>query len=494
MDIFNTTITSLKLLYGFIDACADFPGDAKSLSLRLHRDVRILQNVQAFFQIRQTSSNLTETGLSQKDEKLLERLSEHLDDLISKALAMEGILKAHGGWRKPGRVLSWWHYGPKVRRLQEELHEWAESFDVRLMSLPSDMNTVVKFGNDGKPPIVLTKERIERVLAEIHAETKASANIDALRINDPKNRITLGTFSTTLRCIATFDGAPVLLEYRPYESSLLEPGSKDDFRRLALDQMKLAYILSNVQSSGLGLPRCLGFYETLDTNWPSFVHIYEIPQHPPGRENIPALLDIINEVTVAPGKGQAGPHHSLSERISFARKLAIALLLIHSAGWVHESISSENILVLEQSSGSADKVFSMALGNPLLMGFHASRPDTADTTPSYSKINPLIYRHPHRLPGANPPRKFVRAYDVYSLGVVLLELGLWRSLSDEVDAIPTEQISLYLQGLAKSVKCNMGDTYSAIVEWCLARGEEDLLVSQFCKGVLEKLESLSSVV
>lgn len=167
------------------------------------------------FQTRQTSSNLTETGLSEQDEKLLKRLSEHLDDLISKALAMEGILKAHGGWRKPGRALTWWHYGSKVRQLQEELHEWAESFDVRLMSVPSDMKTVVKFGNDGKPAIVLTKEWIERVIAEIHAETKASANIGALRINDHKNRITLGTFSTVLRCIATFDGAPVLVEYRP---------------------------------------------------------------------------------------------------------------------------------------------------------------------------------------------------------------------------------------------------------------------------------------
>lgn len=287
MDIFNTTITSLKLLYDFINTCADFPGDAKSLSIRLHRDVRILQNVQKFFQIRQTSSSLTETRLSQENEELLGRLSEHLDVLVSKALAMEGTLKARGGWRKTGKAVTWWHYGPKVRRLQEELHEWVESFDVRLMSMPSDLKAVVKFGDEGKPAIVLTRERIERVLAEIHAETKVSASADALRIHNHDKRIKLGTFSTALRCMATLDGAPVLLEYRPYESSLLDPGNEDDFEKLTLDQMNLAYILSNVQGSNFGLPKCLGFYETFDTKWPSFVHIYETPHAPQNERTCP---------------------------------------------------------------------------------------------------------------------------------------------------------------------------------------------------------------
>ncbi|KAI2462726.1 hypothetical protein F4781DRAFT_419150 [Annulohypoxylon bovei var. microspora] len=494
MDIFNTTITSLQLLYGFIDACAGFPGDAKSLSIRLRRDIRVLQNVQAFFQARQTSSNSTETGLTPEDEELLGNLSKHLDELISKALSMEGILRVHDGWKKHAKQLSWWHYGPKVRKLQQELHEWAENFDARLISLPRGTETVINFADDGKPAIVATKERIEGVLAEMYSQTKASVRMSKLRINDHGNRINFGAFSTLLRCSATFDGAPVLLEFRPYDSLLLESGNEDLLEELSLDQMKLAYILSNVQSSGLGLPRCIGFFEVLDNIWPSFVHIYEMPRQPPERENIPSLLDIMDEARFSPSKGQSGPHHSLSERFSFARKLSTALLLVHSAGWVHESISSENILVLEQFSGPAGKALPSNLGNPLFVGFHASRPDTADTTPSYSKTNPLIYHHPHRILNHNHPQKFVRAYDVYSLGVVLLELGLLRSLSNEVDTLPTEQIPVYLQDLSKSVNIIMGDTYSSVVQWCLARGEEDLPVNKFFKAVVEKLEGLSSIV
>ncbi|KAI1637409.1 hypothetical protein F4809DRAFT_604393 [Biscogniauxia mediterranea] len=497
MDIFSTTITSLQLLYGFIDACAGFPGDAKSLSLRLRRDVRVLQNVQAFFQARQASGNMTETGLTLEDEELLRTLSDHLDTLIGKALAMEGILRVHGGWRRHTKQLTWWHYGPKVRKLQQELHEWAENFDARLISLPSGMEAVIKFTDGGKPAIVATKERIEGVLAEIHAHPRISTRMSKLRIKDYESRINLGAFSTLLRCSATFDGDPVLLEYRPYEPSLLEPGNEDLLEQLSLDQMRLAYILSSVQDSGLGLPRCLGFFEILDNFWLSFVHIYEMPRQPLGRETIPSLLDIMTGARPsAPRNGQSDTHHSLSERLSFARKLSTALLLIHSAGWVHESISSENILVLEPLGGPADRALpSGRLGNPLFAGFHASRPDTADTTPSYSKTNPLIYCHPHRVPGLSHRRKFVRAYDVYSLGVVLLELGLWRPLDGEVDALPTEQIPRYLQQeLSGSVSATMGDTYASVVQWCLARGEEDLPVDRFFKAVVEKLEGLSSIV
>ncbi|KAI0602203.1 hypothetical protein F4775DRAFT_602172 [Biscogniauxia sp. FL1348] len=151
----------------------------------------------------------------------------------------------------------------------------------------------------------------------------------------------------------------------------------------------------------------------------------------------------MNKVRPSAWNGQSSPHHSLSAGLSFARKLSTALLLIHSAGWVHESISSENILVFEPLGGPADRAMPSDLGTSLFAGFHASRPDTADTTPSYSKDNPLIYYYLHWILGLHHHhRKFVRAYSVYSLVVVLLELGLWRSLSNKVDTLPTEQIPL----------------------------------------------------
>ncbi|OBT86160.1 hypothetical protein VE02_05731 [Pseudogymnoascus sp. 03VT05] len=460
MDIFGTTITSLHLLYGFIDACVDFPGDAKSLSLRLRRDTRVLQHVLEYFQSRLGQSALTDTGLEPEDEELLERIAEHLDGLMSKALIMEGTLRANGGWRKRAKHMTWWHYGPKIRSLQEELHEWTDSFDF-----------------------------------------KVSTDIDNLFINDHKKRISIGAFSPGLRQTATFDGAPVLLEYRPYELYLLASGHEEFLERLTLDQKKLAYILSNLQSNNFGLPRCLGFYDVSNTARPYFAHIYEMPpKNSSGSEDVRTLLDAIDTITVKDSPtsttGRAAPIHSLSERLIFARKLAIALLVIHSAGWVqvHESISSENILVLEQSYGSASKEFPLALGEPLFLGFHASRPDSAATTPAHSKVNPLLYQHPHRASGVHPPRRFVRAYDVYSLGVVLLELGLWRFLSYEVGTRPASQMSAHLQDLAKSVNATTGNTYSSIVQWCLVRDEENLPVERFCKEVVEKLESLSGAV
>ena len=97
---------------------------------------------------------------------------------------------------------------------------------------------------------------------------------------------------------------------------------------------------------------------------------------------------------------------------------------------VHESFRSENILFypslantdpLSNPSQTHDVDFS----EPWVLGFEYSRPEL-DFSAGFGDINVNrdVYRHPERQ--GQPQKMFNKIHDIYALGVVLLEIGLWE--------------------------------------------------------------------
>ncbi|OJD40375.1 protein kinase-like [Diplodia corticola] len=99
-------------------------------------------------------------------------------------------------------------------------------------------------------------------------------------------------------------------------------------------------------------------------------------------------------------------------------------------GWVHESFRSDNILFFpdqEQSGDSCKDGIPSRLdwSQPWLLGFEFSRPETFFSNGEEdSCIEREIYRHPDRQ--GKPAVPFNKLHDIYALGVVLLEIGLWQ--------------------------------------------------------------------
>jgi hypothetical protein len=63
--------------------------------------------------------------------------------------------------------------------------------------------------------------------------------------------------------------------------------------------------------------------------------------------------------------------------------------------------------------------------NPFVVGFEFSREESdRSTTEQDDKLERNIYRHPDRQ--GPPEARFNMLHDIYSLGVVLLEIGLSR--------------------------------------------------------------------
>ncbi|KAM0355024.1 hypothetical protein ACHAPU_000874 [Fusarium lateritium] len=155
---------------------------------------------------------------------------------------------------------------------------------------------------------------------------------------------------------------------------------------------------------------CLGVFEDIEKS--RYGLVFEYPLGATTQDGIVSLQALIKAPTPE-------TLASLGDRYRLAYTLSLSLAILHASGWLHKSIRSHNVM------------FPIRRGNPIwsrpyLVGFDFSRPDSSDETtekPEQS-VRFNLYRHPSAQ--GIPAESFRKAFDVYSLGVVLVEVGLWR--------------------------------------------------------------------
>ena len=110
-------------------------------------------------------------------------------------------------------------------------------------------------------------------------------------------------------------------------------------------------------------------------------------------------------------------------------RTAEAVRNFHAVGWLHKGINSKNILFVP-SATDTDNVFTSARAGPFLAGFGYSR---AANVTEFSEI-PLTSSEDdfycHTAVVGPAPKCFRKLFDLYALGLVLLEIALWEKLSD----------------------------------------------------------------
>ncbi|KAF3935467.1 hypothetical protein ABW20_dc0109452 [Dactylellina cionopaga] len=116
-----------------------------------------------------------------------------------------------------------------------------------------------------------------------------------------------------------------------------------------------------------------------------------------------------------------------------AQQLATAVLYVHTAKLVHKNIRPENIVILQANGDSTESDGKLGnqqeIGDLFLMGFDfARKEDEASSRSGDNEWYKNIYRHPTRQ-GMHLEVDFNMLHDIYSLGVVLLEIALWRSFT-----------------------------------------------------------------
>ncbi|KAJ6579093.1 prion-inhibition and propagation-domain-containing protein [Mycena vulgaris] len=275
----------------------------------------------------------------------------------------------------------------------------------------------------------------------------------------------------------------VLIERKYYDSDI----SAQDKARLLFRLHNLINLVNAPPSEFLS---CMGYWsEPQDHCW---CLVYQFPLHggSPAKD-LSTLLSSqpLSLLLFLSSKLFRPP---LEARLKLACQLAGIFSRFYGSKWLHKGVRSANIVFPLSGAGAVHDI-----SRPIVAGFEYSRQYTEQATidrTSYHRAH-AIYRHP-RYQGV-AASGYRMAYDIYSFGLVLVEIALWMPLESFLLAIPRkgappvkaepekhfgqEEAELLRRMVASRVReelaFRVGSGYKEVVEWCLTRGDEEQAVS-----------------
>jgi hypothetical protein len=268
----------------------------------------------------------------------------------------------------------------------------------------------------------------------------------------------------------------VWIEWKTYEPSSFNGGPDPKI----LERLRaLTALLKEIKRTDqFRAPHCLGYFRDHDpvTNDDRcrFGLVFEKPEGVRPRTRPISLLEILRDTE------QDMP--SLTSRIALCHAIAEIVEKLHAVDWLHKGLRSHNIIFFpsedDEESGDYDGInFKM----PYISGFDYSRPaqneDMTEKPPENAAYD--LYRHP-RVHGSGPrdaASGYKKSYDIYSLGVILLEIAYWKPVDSILEiklesARPSQTIRVKERLLKdatylKFVKGHLGDKIWGVVRACL---------------------------
>ncbi|KAK0515020.1 hypothetical protein JMJ35_002399 [Cladonia borealis] len=495
MDVFQTTAKTLQLLYGFFKPFFKHKKDSESLSIRLQWDLRVLDKLQ------NTLIALQQSGVSadDADQILWNDSVKYLEDLTGRLQGIQYNIK------NKSNMLTWWSDEQDYRELERELREWTQRFDVHLLALPYSMRSNIDLTSldaNLATPFLAAQSRIEGFRRDSQAAKAESMR--QMLIEDHADQFSEQR-APGKHTFVKFKGKDVIVEYKKIPTRFLEQERSKVSEVFNNSIAEICAILNHCDPPSTGVLKSLGFFHVLDGENPRCGIVYAIPTTLMQGDSIPRTLSSI--LTEPAG-------HTLEQRFELARKLATAVFFLHSVGWVHKAIRSSNVIVLQSSQIPETRRYPISLGDPYLVNLESARGVQEHSDPSDRLKRALfeqdIYDHPYRVSeGQNVDLKYSMVHDVYSLGVVLLEIGFWNPMTlyqsrfivdreqGDIAGVrmktPIERREVLLK-LARTSAIYMGRKYATIVENCLnLEGSQHGHVG-FIKDVLGQLERLSAAM
>ena len=236
---------------------------------------------------------------------------------------------------------------------------------------------------------------------------------------------------------------------------------------------------SDLKPLSLSILHCVGY---LDQSHNVTGYAFRLPSGAqPGQKPF-TLYNLLKRVE-RPNQQKDIP--DLGERFELAKALVTTVFNIHNIGWVHKNIQPKNILFWPKSDAGDEP----DLSKPYLMGFDISRPNQPGEVSEkpLSHFEDDLYRHPHYK--GMYARSFQPSFDIYSLGVILYEIGLWRNIAYQGSSksnnsrrppLPTHNSDPHLvekmveQGTIMAMKQYSGMRYRDAVRSCLSRDFDNL--------------------
>lgn len=266
------------------------------------------------------------------------------------------------------------------------------------------------------------------------------------------------------RSFGLYQTKKVLLEWRIINANASsETNTQQTLRRLALVS-KLLHV-DTPRPPEFHALSCFGFLA--DSHPLRFAFVYAIPPSATN-SNLFSLYQLLNDDS--PTRFRP----SQTSRITLACRLATSLLQLHATGWLHKAFRSHNVLMFGSIKSAAE--ISAIVQKCYLVGHGYARlaSNAPSTEPVFDGSEPY-YRHPD-LSDQDKRPEFRKKYDIYALGVLLLEIAYWKPLEKLVRTkrTPDQAAKKLSEYVASGDLAHwMGNIFSEVTEWCLMHGAAD---------------------
>ncbi|KAF3059576.1 hypothetical protein GL218_04342 [Daldinia childiae] len=264
-----------------------------------------------------------------------------------------------------------------------------------------------------------------------------------------------------------------------------------------IDRIKaLGYVLEQVSESALRLPPCYGVFDDLsyEANMANegekrLGYIFGLPRTDSTLNNLarhsydedlnsyPPIT--LRELIKNQNKGSIP---LLEDRFQLAYTLACAFSRFHVAGWLHKGFHTGSIVFFQNKGGKG----MVDVTEPFITGFQYSRPQEESSLSQSPLQNKTLEHYYH--PDAD--RGFTKRLDLYSLGVVLCEIGCWSLVpSSSKNKTRAEWRKRMLDTVRTELGWRMGSKYQGVVRTLLEceLPSDDLGSEYFAMQFLEKV-------
>ena len=267
------------------------------------------------------------------------------------------------------------------------------------------------------------------------------------------------TSTSTTRPLAIYQEQNVWIEWKEYNADHQLPS----WPQMIGDRVRKLASLLGIENTPTEFraPHCLGYFHDNDEDAARYGLLYRNPS-----EAQPlALLDLI----------QQGGKPSLTQRVQLAHTISRSIMYLHSVNWLHKGIRSENIVIFTLPGQKPD--YSI----PTVSGFEYARPDLPEelTEKPFENFEHDLYRHPDSLGHETRSKK---SWDIYSLGVVLVEIVFWQPIGDLLNLHANQKgarsrlrrirQTLLEDHFLNKVAVEAGERYKDVLQRCVTGGVE----------------------
>ncbi|KAK3940237.1 hypothetical protein QBC46DRAFT_354362 [Diplogelasinospora grovesii] len=286
--------------------------------------------------------------------------------------------------------------------------------------------------------------------------------------------------------------APLLLEYASFDPIFSTTGIPPPMTRFEKLSAGLQTDSQRSPGSWIGLPWLLGYFEDMDNsrfglvyqfpptfNPVTFEHLTQNPLY-----NLCSLADLLVRPDFEP---------KLEAKFRLAANLANTVFDMHARGITHGNLGDQNISFCN-AVGTEPGVSGITQGEvdirrPLISAFDLfSESESQDASQPFS-----LYRHPldPRSMTHSPlaSKADSKTFDLYSLAMVLLSIGLWTKVEN---LVPDASSAAVPESVLEQLAIRCGSLYMKAVQACWNAVDQEMAGQQSAEQIVARVQFKAS--